>query len=134
MGFSFVPTSSSRPVNAFLLQSLSGDGRKHWMIGRAKGSSFVPIPIRIHSILNLRSALLISHSLCSELSAVHRSELSKAAKRSISLTQPYQIRRGCHALPCIVGKEKNEASEAVLHPPSNQTISSIHPEPASMVH
>lgn len=26
---------------------------------------------------------------------------------------------------CIVGKEKNEASEAVLHPPSNQTISSI---------
>ncbi|KAK4838655.1 hypothetical protein QYF36_015413 [Acer negundo] len=46
---------------------------------------------------NLRSALLISHSLCSELSAVHRSELSKAAKRSISLTQPYQIRRGCHA-------------------------------------
>nr|QHR87246.1 hypothetical protein Q903MT_gene1255 [Picea sitchensis] len=96
------------------------------MIGRAKGSSFVPIPIRKGS---LRSALLISHSLCSELSAVHRSELSKAAKRSISLTQPYQIRRGCHALPCIVGKEKNEASEAVLHPPSNQTRSSILPSP-----
>lgn len=76
---------------------------------------------------NLRSALLISHSLCSELSAVHRSELSKAAKRSISLTQPYQIRRGCHAslgrrrtkrakLFCILRAIKQEV-QSIRSPP-----------------
>ncbi|KAL8115382.1 hypothetical protein AgCh_022027 [Apium graveolens] len=89
MDFSFVPTSSSRPVNAFILQ-VEQRRTKALDDRPGKGQLIRSYP-GISSIL--RSALLISYSLCLELSAVHHSELSKAAKRSISLTQPYQIRR-----------------------------------------